>query len=230
MLQLPFLLTSAFIFITLFTLFSIFKASGNSKKVLIFCSAWLLLQAGISLGGFYTVTGSLPPRFALAVLPPLVIIVWLLGSPREKNFIAGFSLKNLALLHVVRVPVEIGLFFLSTYKVIPGLMTFGGSNFDIITGLTAPLIYYFGYVKYKLPRQVLLAWNFMGIGLLANIVIRALLSAPFPFQQLAFDQPNIAILYFPFVWLPCFIVPVVLFAHLVSIRQLLVRSPRYMPA
>ncbi|HVF96549.1 MAG TPA: hypothetical protein VM871_04480, partial [Flavisolibacter sp.] len=37
----------------------------------------------------------------------------------------------------------------------------------------------------------------------------------------AFDQPNIAVLYFPFIWLPSFIVPVVLLSHLVCIRQLL---------
>ena len=54
-----------------------------------------------------------------------------------------------------------------------------------------------------------------------NIVVNAILSAPFTFQQFAFDQPNVAVLYFPFVWLPCFIVPVVLFSHLVLIRQLL---------
>ncbi|MDB6080057.1 MAG: putative transrane protein of unknown function, partial [Akkermansiaceae bacterium] len=47
-----------------------------------------------------------------------------------------------------------------------------------------------------------------------------LLSAPFPFQRLALDQPNVAILSFPFIWLPTFIVPVVLFTHLASIRQL----------
>jgi len=42
-----------------------------------------------------------------------------------------------------------------------------------------------------------------------------------PFAQLfAFDQPNIAILYFPFVWLPSFIVMTVLFSHLISIRRL----------
>jgi hypothetical protein len=53
-----------------------------------------------------------------------------------------------------------------------------------------------------------------------NIVVNAALSAPVPFQQFAFDQPNIAVLYFPFVWLPGFIVPLVLFAHLAAIQKL----------
>ena len=99
-------------------------------------------------------------------------------------------------------------------------MTFTGRNFDILAGLTAPLIYYFGYVKQKLNRTTLIIWNLISLGLLLNIVINALLSAPSPIQQFAFDQPNTAILYFPFSLLPTFIVPVVLFAHLVVLRQL----------
>jgi hypothetical protein len=100
-------------------------------------------------------------------------------------------------------------------------MTFEGRNFDIISGISAPLIYYFGFVKKAIKRQWIIGWNFLCLALLANIVTTAILSAPFPFQQLAFNQPNIAIFYFPFVWLPAFVVPVVLLAHLVSIRQLL---------
>jgi hypothetical protein len=68
--------------------------------------------------------------------------------------------------------------------------------------------------------MLLIAWNLLCLGLLINIVTLAVLSAPFPFQQLAFDQPNIAVLFFPFIWLPAFVVPAVLFAHLVCLRQL----------
>ena len=104
---------------------------------------------------------------------------------------------------------------------VPELMTFEGRNFDILAGITAPFMAYFVFEKKKLGRQTLLIWNFICLGLLANIVINALLSAPFPFQQFAFEQPNIAILNFPFSWLPTFVVPMVLFGHLVSIRQLI---------
>jgi hypothetical protein len=55
---------------------------------------------------------------------------------------------------------------------------------------------------------------------LFNIVLTAILSAPLPIQQLAFEQPNIAVLYFPFTFLPGFIVPIVLFSHLVVISKI----------
>jgi len=99
-------------------------------------------------------------------------------------------------------------------------MTFEGRNFDILSGLTAPFIYYFGFVKKSLNKKIILVWNFICLALLINIVATAILSAPFTFQKLAFDQPNVAVLYFPFVWLPCCIVPLVFFSHVASIRQL----------
>ena len=71
-----------------------------------------------------------------------------------------------------------------------------------------------------MSRKALLVWNILGLLLLLNIVVIAVLSAPFRFQLLGFEQPNIAILYFPFIWLPCCIVPLVLFSHLAAIRQL----------
>ena len=97
---------------------------------------------------------------------------------------------------------------------------FAGGNFDILSGLSAPVLFYMGFAKKRVHVRLLLIWNFICLGLLINIVVHAILSAPFPFQQLAFDQPNIAILYFPYVWLPGFIVPLVLLSHLAAIRQL----------
>lgn len=35
-----------------------------------------------------------------------------------------------------------------------------------------------------------------------------------------FEQPNRAILYFPFIWLPAIVVPTVFIAHLLSLWQL----------
>lgn len=130
-------------------------------------------------------------------------------------------MKLLTLLHVVRIPVELVLYSLFIYKQVPELMTFEGRNFDILAGLSAPFIYYFGFIKKKINQKVILLWNIACLGLLFNIVVNAVLSTPVPFQQFAFDQPNAAILYFPFVWLPGCIVPLVLFSHLVVIKRIL---------
>ncbi|HVF98046.1 MAG TPA: hypothetical protein VM871_12020 [Flavisolibacter sp.] len=206
--------------ITFLTLFFLYKASGNSKKVLFISLAWLSLQAAVGLSGFYTVTDSIPPRFMLTLFPPLMAIAALFFTKRGNAFLDSLNAKWLTLLHVVRVPVEMMLLALFLQKYVPQLMTFEGRNFDILSGLTAPIVFYFGYIRKTISRTVLLSWNFICIALLLNIVINAVFAAPFPFQRFAFEQPNVAVLYFPFVWLPAFIVPAVLLSHLACIRQL----------
>ena len=184
---------------------------------------WLVIQAVLTLKNYYnTDTNYLPPKIMLfGILPTILAIISLFETQKGREFIDSLSLKNLTYLNVVRIPVEIVLFWLFLNKTIPELMTFEGRNFDIIAGITAPFIAYFGLTKNKLNRQIILIWNFISLGLLVNIVVNGLFSAPSPIQKFAFDQPNIAILNFPFSWLPTFIVPIVLFGHLTSIRQLL---------
>lgn len=102
-------------------------------------------------------------------------------------------------------------------------MTYGGSNFDIIAGITAPIIFFLYYKRKSISKSVLLIWNIMMLILLFNVIITAVLSAPIPFQQLAFDQPNVGVMYFPFIWLPGTIVPLVMLSHFANIRYLLYR-------
>jgi hypothetical protein len=224
--NLPFYVPLLFIFTTLLTLIFFISAvaKNNSTKtvitVFIIICVWLGIHTALALNNFYTVTNTIPPRFFLLVGPPLLVIIILFVTKGGREFIDSLSLKILTQLHVVRIFVEIILLWLFLYKFIPKLMTFEGRNFDILSGLSAPLVAYFGFTKNTLSRKFMLVWNFICLLLLLNIVINAVLSAPFPFQQFAFDQPNIAVLYFPFVWLPCFIVPAVLFSHLVLIRRL----------
>jgi hypothetical protein len=218
--NLPSYISILFGFTTILTAWLFYKAAGNSKPVLLIILIWLAVQALIAGSGFYTVTDTLPPRFLLLVLPPLLVIAGLFMSPKGRKFIDGLDLKSLTILHTIRIPVELVLFFLFTYKAVPELMTFEGRNFDILSGITALVIFYFAFIRKQLSLKIILIWNVICLGLLVNIVGNAILSAPFPFQQFAFDQPNIAVLYFPFIWLPCCVVPLVLLSHLAAIRQL----------
>ncbi len=224
--NLPFYIYAVFALTTLLTVFLLYRAAGSPNKLLLLLIGWLLLQAIIAKTGFYTNTTSLPPHFAFAIVPPLLLIAFLFITPAGKKFIDTLNVKTLTLLHIVRIPVELVLLSLFMYKVVPQQMTFEGRNFDILSGLTAPLVYYFVFIKKMLGTKYLLLWNLACTILLVNIVTIAILSAPFPFQKLAFEQPNIAVLYFPFIWLPCCIVPVALFAHLVSIKQLMMNNKK----
>ncbi len=218
--NLPFYIPLIFGLTTILTVIFFYKASNYSKATLLILLSWLTIQALVGLSGFYKVTDTIPPRFLLLILPPLLLIIGLFSTSKGRQFVDRLDGKTLTILHVVRIPVEIVLFWLFVNQTIPELMTFEGRNYDILSGLTAPIFFYFGYITKQLDRKIILIWNFICLGLLMNIVANAILSAPFPFQQFAFEQPNIAVLYFPFIWLPCCIVPLVLLSHVCSIRQL----------
>ena len=203
---------------------SVTEATRNKALVIIgVVSLWLVIQCIIAIKNVYsTNAGSFPPKILLlGILPPMLAIVFAFATTKGRRFIDSLPLKDITYTNAVRVPVELVLYSLYIFKAVPQILTFEGRNFDILSGITAPFIAYFGFTKQKLSKPIILGWNFVCLALLANIVANALLSAPLAFQQFGFDQPNIAILHFPISWLPTFVVPVVLFGHLVSIRQLI---------
>ncbi|MES1214393.1 MAG: hypothetical protein ABUT20_02655 [Bacteroidota bacterium] len=218
---LPIYISVLFIIVTLVTVYLFYRASHQSDITFIVLASWLMIQAIISLKGFYTTTDTIPPHIALLAAPAVLLIIFLFATKKGRAYIDSFDTYLLTNLHAIRVPVEIILFALFSHKLIPGLMTFEGRNFDIFSGVTAPFVAWLGYDKKRLSRNTMLIWNFICLALVLNVAIHGMLSAPTRIQQFAFDQPNIAILYFPFAWLPAFVVPIVVFSHLVCIRQLL---------
>jgi len=219
--NLPSYIKVVFALTTFLTIFLFYRATKKSTLTLGILFGWLAFQTLMGLSGFYTDTKTIPPRFGLLIGPPLLLIILLFLTAKGKVFLDSLDLKNLTILHTIRIPVEIVLFWLFLHHGIPELMTFEGRNFDILSGITAPLIYYFGFVKSQLNTKILILWNLICLGLLINIVANAVLSVPTLFQKFAFDQPNVALLYFPFVWLPACVVPLVLLSHLAALRQLL---------
>jgi hypothetical protein len=229
--SLPLFISVAFVGITLLT-FAIFmwivRGSSNqhtkaqANKIAISLFVWILVQGGLGWVGVYRdYTDLLPPAiFLFGVLPTVLAMGSLFFTRTGKAFARDLPREKLVYIHLIRVPVEFILLWLFMQNQIPEIMTFEGFNFDIIIGLTAPLIIYFGYKKALLSRTILMFWNFLGLISLAVIFVMAILSSPFPLQQLAFDQPNVGLLYFPFSWLPTIVVPLVIFCHLVSISQL----------
>jgi hypothetical protein len=182
----------------------------------------LAIHAALAFNGFYLVK-TIPSRFFLGLFPTTIILLVLYFACARRD-VPVKSLQILTLLSVIRVPVEIILLSLSREGQIPQLMTFEGRNLDILSGLTAPLVAWLAFRGGNINRPLLIGWNLLALGLLLNILTNAILSLETPFQQFAFDQPNRGVLYFPFIWLPAIIVPIVFVSHVISLRQLSKRS------
>ncbi|GAB4044244.1 hypothetical protein [Spirosoma jeollabukense] len=198
-----------------------YRATNNSRLFLVWISIWILLQSVLSSTGFYNNPASMSSRFPLLILPPFLFLVSRFFTEQGKLFIDSLDLKILTIFHVIRIPVELVLFWLFVHKSIPEAMTFEGRNVDILSGLSAPMIYYVGFVKNKRSNSVLVTWNVVCLALLLNVVITAIVALPVRFQYFGFEQPNVAIGYFPFVLLPACLVPLAMFSNLAAIRQLL---------
>lgn len=208
-----------FLGITLLTLFLFYRAIHKNKNVFVIVLAVAAVQALLSQKGFYLATEAVPPRLIFILLPMIILIITAFTTASGKRFIDSIDLTRYTYLHTIRIGVEVVLLWLFMSKTLPESMTFEGRNFDILTGITAPLVAYFGIQKGKLRKKGLLIWNVLGLALVLQVVVTGVLSAPTVLQQTAFDQPNIAIMYFPYIWLPAIIVPIVIFGHLVAIRK-----------
>lgn len=221
--QLPSYVYVIFILITFITAWLFCRSTVSYKTTAIVLSVWLLLQAVISYAGFYLKINSAQPPYQMALLlfPMVVAIVLLFVTSAGRTYLDGFDIKKLTWLHVVRIPVELVIWWWWLYKLVPKGMTFEGANPDIFSGISALIIAYLANTAKGINNKLLLAWNIICLLLVLNILTRGILSLPTPFQQLGSDQPNTAILYFPFIWLPACIVPLVVLSHLIAIRKLI---------
>ncbi len=186
--------------------------------------AWLVLQAVLANSGFFDAPKSMPPRLIFAFGPILFFLLLLFFVPGSYKVMKEIPVSALTYIHTIRIPVEMVLWWLYLEKGIPELMTFQGRNPDILMGITAPVIGYLCFTKNVLSRKIALAWTFISLLFVLNIVIHAILSFRSPIQMFAFDQPNVALTTVPFIWLPCFLAPVIVFFHFLAIRRLLSKS------
>jgi membrane-associated HD superfamily phosphohydrolase len=218
--NIPFYLELTFYLSLIFCILMLLVASRFNKKLATGFVILIALQGILAYSGFYQGIVVSPQRIVFLVPPAFIVILILFVTVSGRTFISSLNIRTLTLLHLVRIPIEFCLLWLFLADAIPQLMTFEGRNFDILAGLSAPVIYYLYFIRKSLSTKAFKIWNYLCILLLVNIVVNALLSAPLPIQQFAFEQPNMGIFYFPFVWLPTVIVPVVFFSHFAILWQL----------
>jgi hypothetical protein len=225
--QLPALTGIFFVLTTALTILIFHGASYFSKTVLRVLLIWLGLQAVLAIAGFYILSDFIPLRFLIQLLPIVLFIFGVFNTLKGKLFIDSLDLPALTLLHVIRIPLELVLFWLFFYQDQPSISIFELRNLYLLSGLTAPVMLYRVFIKNNLSKKALLIWNFTSMTLLLTTVVYAVLAAPLPYAYIDSQQPNVAVLYFPFLWMSCCIVPLVLLSHLAAIRLILRSQPAY---
>ena len=200
------------------------RAAGITALVAVALLLWFAFTGVLSSTGFLSDFSALPPRFMLVLLPPIIGLVWFMRSKRVTTWLDAVPPHLIAYAQTFRLPLEIILWQLYLSNIIPQQMTFEGYNFDVLTAILAPVIAYGYFQRKKIALRWAITWNIAGIMLVLVIVTIALTSTPSPLRLWDNEPANTVVAHLPYTWLPAFLVPLALFFHLASLRQLL-RGP-----
>jgi hypothetical protein len=194
-----------------------FPEKRNYLYILI---GWFLVQYLAGKLGFLALgIGELPPRIMLFVVPNFLFLGYLAFSIAGNEVSKSFSLTFLTWVQTFRLFVEVVLWQLAAKELLPEVMSVEGRNFDILVGITAPVMAYLIH-REKVSKRVLVLWNIAGLLLLTNVVIHGMLSVP-GIELIRTNIPNVIISYAPFNLLPGVLVPIAYALHILSLRKLL---------
>ncbi|MGB0402467.1 MAG: hypothetical protein ACPGEG_00130 [Salibacteraceae bacterium] len=178
---------------------------------------WFLYLSGLSNNGFLN-NFELPPRLPILVIIPVVFILfWYASRPYLLKTIKTVPYHYFVYIQSFRVIVELLIWGCFLMGVLPEVVTFEGLNFDIYVGFSA-LIVGFLAQQNKISKKGLLIWNWAGIAVLLFTV--------FQFVDYYFigdfepDKFSGQFVKLPYLFLPAVLMPLALFYHMVSIRQL----------
>jgi drug/metabolite transporter (DMT)-like permease len=180
-------------------------------------AVWMALAWAAAASGLLQRWERTPPPFALLIAATLALAIALAFSPVGGRLARFVPLWALVLAQAFRLPLELAMHALYERGIMPRQMSFSGRNFDVVTGALALLVAALAYSGGA--RRLVAAWNTMGLALLANVVVVAILSTP-RFRVFGPDQLSTFVTYTPYVWLPAVMVLAALAGHLVIFRAL----------
>ena len=187
-------------------------------RVLAGLSAWFIYAGLMGYFGVLKNTAMRPPGTAFLLVPVLVFLfLFIVRFSANARIILAFPLWIILGAQCFRVGVELFLHQLWIGGLVPKMLTFEGANVDIYIGASAPVIAWLS-TRGRLGLKLALAWNVLGLLALTNVVARAVLTSPGPFNVIHAEVPNRMFGTFPFMFIPGFFVPLAVMLHVLAIR------------
>lgn len=178
---------------------------------------WLAATAALAGAGVFSDWTGRPPRLPLVPVVALLIVAVLRRTPAFRALVAATPRTWLVGVQTFRVGVELLLFGLFAAGRAPVQVTFEGRNLDVLVGLSAPLVTW--SMRRGAPAGVVVGWNLLGLAILGNTVFTVVTSIPGPLHLPWPGEPLTVLATWPWVWLPAFLAPLAVAAHLVSLGQ-----------
>lgn len=207
------------------SLFAFLKAPKNHKiKTLRFPGIILLFQVAVGWLGSIGVYESfdLPPMLVVfGILPAFIILAFISFSKTVKALLPTVPIHYPILFQSFRIIVELLILLSFTQGLGPIEITFQGYNYEFYFGITALII---GLVAWKksIPNKILIAWNVFGLIMLA-IIVGLFFTCGFMHEAVwGSKEPMIkaGLLHMPYLSIATFYMPIAVWMHIFSIRQL----------
>ena len=192
-------------------------------RVLAGLSVWFTYVGLLGYFGIVKNTATRPPGIAFLIVPVLLFlllfIVIVIRSTAGARLALAVPLWIILGTQSFRIGVELFLHQLWIDGLVPKRLTFDGANVDIYIGASAALVAWLS-TRGRWGIRLALAWNLVGLLALTNVVIRAVLTAPGPFNLIHAEVPNLMMGTFPFLFIPGFFVPLAVVLHVLAIRAI----------
>lgn len=190
------------------------------RRFLVAAGAWVGLVLLAAATGVLARWDLRPPPLMVMLVAILALGVIIARSAAGDRLARGLPLAGLVGLQAFRLPLEMVMHQAAVEGVMPAHMSYSGWNFDVVTGLTAAMLA--GWLAAGAPpRQLVWAWNIVGLALLANIVTIAVLSTPvFAAFGSEPERLNTFVTRPPYVLLPTVMVLAAWTGHLLVFRAL----------
>jgi hypothetical protein len=181
-------------------------------RALIGVVIWFLIALFIGASGIFA---SLKPPFPQLVLFGFVVVLlWLFRmSSTFHSWLMNVDIRALVLVHLTRF---VGIYFLILYGrgELPFDFAVPGGLGDIAVAVAALLISIFSPIRGAVGWKILLLWNLFGFVDIMFVVATA--------ARLAISDPESmsAITRLPLSLLPTFLVPIIIFTHIIILIRL----------
>jgi hypothetical protein len=187
--------------------------------------AWFALVLAIGAGGALDpIRGFGVPALGLTVaLPVAALVTAFFASGLIRTAIAATPLSALVAVNAIRI---LGVLFVLLYARgdLPAPFAPSAGWGDIFIGVTAlPLAW--SIIRFgRRVAPLVFAWSVIGIADLVNAVALGALSAPGPLQAFAGPPTSAIMTTLPWLIIPGFLVPSLMFIHVVIVYRLLART------
>jgi hypothetical protein len=187
------------------------------QLITLLIAGWVLLTGILANAGFFSNFTAMPPRPVLLIVLPTIALLTIAFSASQQKFILSIPSHWLIGPQAFRILVELILWRAVTLQLLPVQMSFEGYNFDIVSGLLAIPVALL--IKKQYRGGWVIAYNIIGLILLVNILVIAVLSMPTPLRQFHNEPANTLVGTFPFIYLPAVLVTLAIALHVFSLRQ-----------